>query len=327
MKKFIALIVPTALFLSLTLGMSSVQAEDQTVSQATNIQQEAIYKITPADKEWANFTSKQEKVDATRIPADVLSKMTTDEVVEAVLTYPLLTDIYAFDSTEAGLSVLAEQSDAFRELQTREDAEQKLNERLQMRSLTTENALQPRTIDMLLSDKQISSSQSLQVSAVTGSTATVHTVKTPKGSSVTAHKYSPDFTTAEKNELKRTFLSSYPNAQFVSNATVNYNCHSYAFYSRLTTNPYWIEDPSTYMKDGSYAVVFSPVSASIGTRVYFDHPDYTKTHSAVVTGTPSPGSPAQNFTVTSKWGKAPLFKHVAKDSPYSMNNIKLYNAN
>lgn len=48
------------------------------------------YPITPADEAWADFKTSQEMYDACQIPDGVLTRMTTEALLETVLNYPFL---------------------------------------------------------------------------------------------------------------------------------------------------------------------------------------------------------------------------------------------
>ena len=70
--------------------------------------------------------------------------------------------------------------------------------------------------------------------------------------------------------------ASYPEAIYLSPATVKYNCHSYAWYWPAVGNLYWINDPSPYWEDGSYIRTYDP---EIGDIVYFAGAD---DHSGII---------------------------------------------
>jgi len=79
------------------------------------------YKITPQDEGWKAFKTHDEMVQACRIPKEILKKMTTEEVVDAVVDFPLFLDLFLYNSDEEGIKALLENSDAFKELITRKD--------------------------------------------------------------------------------------------------------------------------------------------------------------------------------------------------------------
>lgn len=118
------------------------------------------YKITPKDAEWKNFKSHDEMVAACRIPSEIVKKMTTEALVNAVMDYPLLIDLLAFNSNEEGIQALLGNSDAFKELTTRTDAKKYLLEKLS--HLTEKNlpedSVNIKMIKILLMEESISKS-------------------------------------------------------------------------------------------------------------------------------------------------------------------------
>ena len=78
------------------------------------------------------YPSMEDSLDAAtllnncRIPDKTLKKMTDEQLAQAVADFPLLIDVYAYSSDEAGVEVLAKESDAYRELLTRRNAKEAL---------------------------------------------------------------------------------------------------------------------------------------------------------------------------------------------------------
>lgn len=142
------------------------------------------------------------------------------------------------------------------------------------------------------------------------------TVKTPKGTSITAYIYSPDFSSSEKSSINSTYDKAYPSAQRQRSATVKYNCHSYAWYSQATTNKYWIPNASKYTTDGSYSRYSASLMPSVGMKVYYG----SGAHSAIVNNALS----ATNLKFISKWGQAGLYIHDRYFSPYDATTLAYY---
>lgn len=148
-----------------------------------------------------------------------------------------------------------------------------------------------------------------------GNTFSTSSVKTPKGSSVITWKYSSELTKAEKKECANYVKDYYPNAKKLRDATLKYNCHSYAWYSTSTSNKHWMNDPQKYWKDGSYSKYESskggiPSKVTKKSKVvYWDGKEVI--HSAIVTS-------SNKFT--SKWGPWGLYEHSPKDCPYSQSD-------
>lgn len=85
------------------------------------------YPVKPGTPEWATFLTHAEKVAAIQVPEDVLNALTTEELVEVCLNYPLYGDIFAYNSLQDGLrqNILV-CSNGIRELYRRPDNAQHL---------------------------------------------------------------------------------------------------------------------------------------------------------------------------------------------------------
>ncbi|MBI9069177.1 MAG: T9SS type A sorting domain-containing protein [Salinivirgaceae bacterium] len=134
---------------------------------------------------------------------------------------------------------------------------------------------------------------------------------TPKGSPVTVELlWNLDLSQTIKDYLKAYYLQYYNNRiSFISEATKEYNCHSYAW-NISEYGPYcWINNENIYWDDGSYSQVSE---TTIGLKVSWSSVD----HSAITTNTEG--------ALISKWGQAPLFRHSINDSPYGSSGLKYY---
>lgn len=79
------------------------------------------YPTDEASKEWKEMDY-PETVSACELPKDMVTDMSTDDLTEYVLNYPLLIDVYAFDDIESGIEHLKDTSNVCAELFSREDA-------------------------------------------------------------------------------------------------------------------------------------------------------------------------------------------------------------
>lgn len=321
MKKTVSILLAVLLLFSLNGYVFANEYHSQTDSP-----QSFEYNLTPENPGWAKLSNKQEMLAATQIPSDVLKEMTTEEVVNAVLDYPLVIHIYAYDSYEAGLKALAEESDAYKELLNRPDGGNELVKKLQVNNKLSkgDSSLQELTLSVLLTDGPIWNSVTNKSAAKDLIlAATNSSVKTPKGTTVPVIIRGEELSSTQRTQLNTSYINAYPNATFVSTSTSKYNCHSYAWYSESTSNTYWMNNPSAYMSDGSYSSVTSLINAVIGTRVYYDNGE----HSGVVYQAGGPLASAKYLKVISKWGTAPLMKHQADYSPYASNNLTIWKKN
>ena len=137
------------------------------------------------------------------------------------------------------------------------------------------------------------------------------TVKTPKGSDVPeVYKRSPELTTAEKDSINGQMGNSYPLATRIAPPTIKYNCHSYAWYSRSTSNPYWLNKPLIYTIDGSYSR-YSGTPRS-GMKAWYNGGE----HSGISIGARIEYGEQVHY-VESKWGSCGVYQHPYSYCPYS----------
>ena len=61
------------------------------------------YPTLPGTPEWDALKDNQEKIDACVVPQEILDNMTTEEVLETLLNYPLQANIYAFNDIQTGV--------------------------------------------------------------------------------------------------------------------------------------------------------------------------------------------------------------------------------
>ncbi len=80
------------------------------------------YPIKPGTEEWKKLDSNKAKVNACQIPEDILSTISTKDLLDICLQYPLLYDIYAFNSLTDGCNKLFKDFNGIRELFQRKNA-------------------------------------------------------------------------------------------------------------------------------------------------------------------------------------------------------------
>lgn len=116
MKKIFCGILSFLMVISSNISVYAAYDIDE--SSAQNKYQ---YKITSDSAEWKTLNSHDEMVAACQIADDEIQEMTTDMLVLAYLNYPLLGDMYAYNSIETGFAALRKQCNVLDELLTRED--------------------------------------------------------------------------------------------------------------------------------------------------------------------------------------------------------------
>lgn len=84
------------------------------------------YPIVPDTEEWKNLGSMPEKIEATYVDPQILSKMSTPALVETVVTYPLFGCVNAYDTLDAGIKEVSEYFKGIDELYSRDDAREEI---------------------------------------------------------------------------------------------------------------------------------------------------------------------------------------------------------
>lgn len=161
---------------------------------------------------------------------------------------------------------------------------------------------------------------------------------TPRGTAVDASVTVGELTAGEQSAataVKKKYSAL--GAVCLEEASLRYNCHSYAWVERdteLTTG--WVDSVGAFIRDGSYVRIAEP---EVGCIVVFYktmsidlvtiHADGSETsesmiylrslsHSGVVTAVPTGSRQLSDITVESKWGRAGLFRHKGDVCPYVM---------
>ncbi len=79
------------------------------------------YPVDLDDIEWESFTDHIEMTAACDMPDEMVKQLSTEQLLEKALHYPLLCDLFAYDTIEQGLDALKLQSNIIRELSERTD--------------------------------------------------------------------------------------------------------------------------------------------------------------------------------------------------------------
>lgn len=294
----------------------------------------------------ASVESPQKEIERLQLNPQQL-QLPTEQLVTMVGNYPYLINIFLSTTYEQGFNHLSDTFNGIAELRTRADAENYIKQYIEKyRSSKNEKIKKAVTFyEIMLAQKdflkieEINTVQSFgaaiqdyspsfydravneritlesmfsrTLNSLTSldslSSISYSTVYTPKGSPVSVMTITPDLTLEQKTWLNNQVKADYPKALYQSTSTENYNCHSYAWYYSSTSNTKWMNVPSKYMTDGSYA----RSSAVRNNKIYYYDGDHSGNIIAV--GLENPGE----ITVISKWGKGPLMVHTAWYSPYT----------
>ena len=161
---------------------------------------------------------------------------------------------------------------------------------------------------------------------------------TPRGTAVDASVTVGELTAGEQSAataVKKKYSAL--GAVCLEEASLCYNCHSYAWVERDTElTSCWVDSVGAFIQDGSYVRIAEPEVGCI--VVYYQtmsidlvtiHADGSETsesiiylrslsHSGVVTAVPTGSRQLSDITVESKWGRAGLFRHKGDVCPYVM---------
>lgn len=308
-QKRICVVVAMILLLSSTAFAAEPQMETVELSDTPY-----VFAVKPGTTEWENL-SPAERRRISHVPREEVENMTTRALLETVLNYPYLVDIYAFNSIEEGIEIVADRCPALRELLLREDVGEWLclfaSAAANQRNTVTTDEM--RNYYLYRLSAYVGDSEAIQAAATARATTTY--VTTPNGSSVLvkANMTWSDhgLTKSETERAMDDLLDTYSSAELLRDVSPAYNCHSYAWYSTSSSNPYWMNDPSAYITDGSYeegyAVRNARVTYSQGNSII---------HSGIVSTAASSSGTANDAVIKSKWGVAGLVSHDLLDCPY-----------
>ena len=103
MKKLILCCLLGTLVFSMVAGAvpaEAVENEEYTVFTPYE------YPIEPGTAEWATLQTNVDKINACRVPDELIEKMSTDALLETYLTHPMATNIFAFNTYDDGVNTL-----------------------------------------------------------------------------------------------------------------------------------------------------------------------------------------------------------------------------
>ena len=233
--------------------------------------------MKPGTTEWLELPSVIERRGACDIPQNILRRMTTSALVETVITYPFFADaVVCFESFEQGLNWVATYFSGIDELLSRTDVSVCLREYLiskeerynklsaiELKEKTTEQISEWCYYEYAKILLQYIESQNPSDDVREGMSraynVTIHTPKNSNVSVVAGYTWSDhNMDYARAVQYFKMAKENYPSATEVYPNSCNpgYNCHSYAWYSQLSSNTYWISNPGPYVTDGSYISSF-----------------------------------------------------------------------
>ncbi len=114
--------IPTVLLTFMMLAVLCAGCAWEKDEKAKQIDTPYVYPIQPGTEEWAKLDSLDAKIAACKVDPELMNSMTTEVLLETVLDYPLLPNIYAFSSAEIGIGSVSGYFEGLQMLHDREDA-------------------------------------------------------------------------------------------------------------------------------------------------------------------------------------------------------------
>lgn len=102
--------------LSMFLSLVSVCSFSQKVNNA-----DFTYPLKPGDCRWEKMNSVEERIESLQIPQNILSKISTERLLDICLDYPYLLDVLFYDDYQKGIDALKSNFNGFDELLRRRD--------------------------------------------------------------------------------------------------------------------------------------------------------------------------------------------------------------
>lgn len=84
------------------------------------------YPVTSDSLEWKSFDTHDDMVKACNMPEQLLRTSSTQELVDLMLEYPLLGDLYLYDDVGTGIDVMVSESNILSEIMSRDDGAEQL---------------------------------------------------------------------------------------------------------------------------------------------------------------------------------------------------------
>lgn len=137
MKK-VPIFLASAIAVSSILPLSTAFAQENITVDISDVIE--FYDSTKSKPEWYNCISRAERGEMLQLPDYMLSNMSTDTLIDAVIEYPFFSDIYAFDNPQDGIDILFETFNGAKELAQRSDASEALMKKYEEEPVITKDS-------------------------------------------------------------------------------------------------------------------------------------------------------------------------------------------
>ena len=115
----VAVTVAVGIAVAVCFLTNPISESDKEYSWKDIVQGESVYPIQPGTEEWDKLGTEQNKKEACRIPDATLKKMTDAELIQAVLEFPFLVEVFLVDDHSIGAKSVYNDCDALQELLSR----------------------------------------------------------------------------------------------------------------------------------------------------------------------------------------------------------------
>lgn len=161
MKKILFAILISGTFLGSAVSyMYGSRQKSNQIANRTNVKinenawiitGKPAYPVTPNDEQWKKYQTHDQMVAACNPPKMMLKTLSTKELAELMVEYPLLGDLMLFDNINIGIEIMSQECSILAELIERDDgSEQLLNA---YNNLTSEKKIVPQYIITKLQEK------------------------------------------------------------------------------------------------------------------------------------------------------------------------------
>lgn len=126
----------------LTLSSSVVAANDSEADTKKISASDAaeFYETVVSQPNWKNTGSRVERGEMVQLPENMLSELSTDDLIEAVLDYPFFVDVYAFNDVHTAVDIMYDSFNGLRELTSRLDLVPALMEKYRAEPVAEKNS-------------------------------------------------------------------------------------------------------------------------------------------------------------------------------------------
>lgn len=140
-KKYILLLVLFVIIIGI-FNFYSKEKDSYSITEAYE------YPVLPGSDEWNELLSLEERVAVCQIPENILYEMSTDALVESVVSCPIISFMFAHNTVEFGFNQVKGYYNGLNELCERKDANAEL--RYYLEEMDSKDVLSVHVVETLL---------------------------------------------------------------------------------------------------------------------------------------------------------------------------------